>query len=70
MNKNAYEIRLDVLSMAHNTLSNMYHEKLNSLRFEAERSNTKFDNSLVDTLAPSTQDIITYATELYKFVEG
>ena len=70
MNKNAYEIRLDVLGMAHGTLMGQYHEKLNARRVEADRSNNKFDETLVDTLAPSTKDIIAYATELYEFVEG
>lgn len=32
MNKNAYEIRLDILSMAHSDMTNKFLEKLNSLR--------------------------------------
>jgi len=70
MNKNAYEIRLDVLGMAHGTLMNQYHEKLNALRDEANRTSQKFDENLIDSLAPSKKDIIAYATELYEFVEG
>ena len=70
MNKNAYEIRLDVLGMAHGTLMDKYHEKLNASRHEADRTQIKFDDHLIDDLAPSTTDIIAYANELYQFVEG
>lgn len=69
-NKNAYEIRLDVLNMAHATMMSKYHDKLIAIRDEANRTNTKFDETLIDTLAPKTQDILAYATELYSFVEG
>lgn len=70
MNKNAYEIRLDVLGMAHGTLMSKYHEKIEASRNEATRTNTRFDDRLIDTLAPATKDIIAYANELYQFVEG
>ena len=70
MNKNAYEIRLDVLQIAHGTLMGQYNEKLNVHRHEADRSKAKFDETLVDSLAPSTKAIIAYAAELYEFVEG
>lgn len=38
MNKNAYEIRLEVLSLAHSDCWNTYHEKLNVLREHDQRT--------------------------------
>tara|TARA_R110000868_G_scaffold398317_1_gene671424 strand:- start:296 stop:559 length:264 start_codon:yes stop_codon:yes gene_type:complete len=38
MNKNAYEIRLEVLSLAHSDCWNTYHEKLNVLREHDQRA--------------------------------
>jgi len=70
MNKNAYEIRLDVLGMAHGTIMNQYHEKIGQLRDNANRTNHQFDVELIDKLMPKTADIIAYANELYSFVEG
>ena len=70
MNKNAYEIRLDVLGMAHGTMMNQYHEKISQLRDNAVRADQQFDVELIDKLRPKTADIIAYANELYSFVEG
>lgn len=70
MNKNAYEIRLDVLGMAHGTMMNQYHEKISQLRDNALRADHQFDVELIDKLRPKTADIIAYANELYSFVEG
>lgn len=70
MNKNAYEIRLDVLGMAHSTIMNQYHEKIGQLRENARRGDYQFDVELIDKLRPKTADIIAYANELYSFVEG
>lgn len=69
-NKNAYEIRLDVLDMAHNAIINQYHQKVDAHRDFANRSDTKFDARVIDELKPKTADIIAYANELYAFVEG
>ena len=69
-NKNAYEIRLDVLDMAHNAMMNQYHQKLDAHRDCANRDNKSFDVELIETLKPKTQDIVAYANELYAFVEG
>jgi hypothetical protein len=38
MNKNAYEIRLEVLNLAHGDCWNTYHEKLNVLREQDQRA--------------------------------
>jgi hypothetical protein len=68
MNKNAYEIRLDILRMAHDDLFNKYHETLGSLRYNAEKNNELFDSGITETLYPKTNDIIARAQELYSFV--
>jgi hypothetical protein len=65
-NKNAYEIRLDVLQMAHGDAQMKYLEKLNNLR---DNNGKIADSSAVDGLFPQTSDIIKRAEELYKFVE-
>jgi hypothetical protein len=67
-NKNAYEIRLDVLSMAHSDLISQYHEKLSSHRTNADKKNDVYDVTLVDSLYPKTTDILARAEELYAFV--
>ena len=69
-NKNAYEIRLEVLAMAHNTIMNQYHEKISIHRDNTVRADEMFDVELIDKLNPKATDIIAYANELYAFVEG
>jgi hypothetical protein len=66
MAKNAYEIRLDVLQMAHADAQMRYLEKLNTFRNDNGRIE---DNKIVDDLFPNTSDIIDRAEELYSFVE-
>jgi len=66
MNKNAYEIRLDVLQMAHDAAQMRYLEKLNTLRDENGKVT---DGNLIEELFPKTDDVIKCAEELYKFVE-
>jgi hypothetical protein len=63
--KNAYEIRLEVLQMAHSDEYSRYHHKLDTIR-----NNDGFlDNAdSIDALTPKTSDIIARAEELYKFV--
>ena len=70
MNKNAYEIRLDILNMAHSDLFSKYHEKLGILRGNADRKNETFDTAHCDTLYPTVEEIAARAHELYAFVEG
>lgn len=70
MNKNAYEIRLDILNTAHNTFMDRYYQKISALRDEASISQTKFDEKLIDSLAPKTEDILAYANKLYQFVDN
>ncbi len=75
MNKNAYEIRLDVLTLAHADLMSIYHEKLHNAKKRMVDNGQgwiedKLDQSVYDDLLPSTNQIIERANELYKFVEG
>lgn len=67
MNKNAYEIRLEVLQMADNALMALFAEKC----VELHRSQTKGLNTHIDPkdFFPSVADIKARAMELYKFVE-
>ncbi len=66
MAKNAYEIRLDVLQMAHADAQMRYLEKLNTYRDENGKIT---DNKIIDEIFPNTNDIIERAEELYAFVE-
>lgn len=65
-NKNAYEIRLDVLQMAHADAQMRYLEKLNTYRDDNGKIQ---DNKIIDELFPNTDDVIDRAEELYRFVE-
>jgi hypothetical protein len=64
---NAYEIRMEVLKMAHSDCFNHYLETLNNHRLTVE--NGSIDQNLIDDLYPKSEDIISRANELYKFVE-
>ena len=66
MSKNAYEIRLDILQMAHADAQMRYLEKLNSVR---DNTGKVTDQQLIDDLFPKPADVIKRAEELYKFVE-
>lgn len=70
MNKNAYEIRLDILNMAHSDIFAKYHEKVSTLRDNANRKNEPFDINHCDALYPSVDQIVKRAQELYAFVES
>jgi len=67
MNKNAYEIRLEVLQMANDALMALFTEKC----VELHRSQSKGLNTHIDLkdFLPSVADIKARAVELYKFVE-
>lgn len=70
MNKNAYEIRLEILKMAHDDATGRYYQKIDQHRVNADKTNTTFDTTLVESLFPKSADIIARAEELYTFVEG
>jgi hypothetical protein len=70
MNKNAYEIRLDILRMAHEELIGNYHFKLNTLEQSARDQHTTLSLSKIDELRPTSAEVIKKAKELYSFVNG
>lgn len=73
MNKNAYEIRLDVLHIAHNDLMDVFHEKLHNAKRKMIGDNwteEKIDEKIISNLLPTSEDIIKRAKELYAFVEN
>ena len=65
MSKNAYEIRLEVLQMAHSDEYEKYHHKLDTIR---NKDGFLDDEQGIDSLTPKTADIIARAEELYKFI--
>jgi len=70
MPKNAYEIRLDVLQMAHSDESMRFIEKLNKHRtYDAKGHMINPSTEVIDSLFPKTADILKRAEELYQFVE-
>lgn len=69
-NKNAYEIRLEILKMAHDDAIGKYNQKIDMHRNNACRHKEDFDTALVESLFPASADIIARAEELYTFVEG
>ena len=69
-NKNAYEIRLDILQMAHSDENMKFSEKLNIVREQGAKLDTKLVTEvLIESLFPKTADIIARAKELYVFVD-
>lgn len=68
-NKNAYEIRLDVLQMSHSDAWGKFHS-LNQKRFEDKDLSAEQYEKIVKDSFPRTSDIIERAEELYAFIEG
>lgn len=75
-NKNAYEIRLEVLSIAHSDLMEIYHQKLHNAKMKmiGELADgwveEKIDENIITNLLPTPADVVKRAKELYAFVEG
>ena len=69
-NKNAYEIRLDVLQMAHSDEQMRFLENLNVRRLKSNGEFVNPSDELINELFPKPSNIIARAEELYKFVEG
>jgi hypothetical protein len=67
--KNAYEIRLDVLQMAHNDAWGKFHS-LNQKRFEDKNLSIEDYEKIVKEEFPKTSEIIARAEELYAFIEA
>ena len=70
--KNAYEIRLDLLNIAHGDCMDIFHQKLESERHTFDNEGDCHPKSVsherIDELFPKTRDILARAEELYKFV--
>ena len=60
---------MEVLKMAHSDCFNYYLETLNNHRLAVENGSGSIDQNLIDDLYPKSEDIISRANELYKFVE-
>ena len=70
MAKNAYEIRLEVLQMAHGDENMRFIEKLNIHRtYDARGHMINPSEEVINSLFPKTSEIIKRAEELYQFVE-
>lgn len=70
MNKNAYEIRLEVLQLAHGDIMTEYHEALNCQKETIyQNGQESSDLSGVDVSLPDASKVLARAEELYKFVE-
>ena len=70
MAKNAFEIRLDILQMAHGDEMNKFVEKLNVHRtYDSCGNMINPSEEVINGLFPKTLDIIKRAEELYTFVE-
>jgi hypothetical protein len=61
-----YEIRLEVLKLAHADCFTKYLETINNIRLG---SGEAIPQEQIDDLFPKTQDIMSRAKELYEFVE-
>jgi hypothetical protein len=71
MNKNAYEIRFDVLALAREDLMSKFFQTLEAFRSTiVEEQKTDFLQAQLDVIGsfPSTEDILARAKELYAFV--
>lgn len=69
MNKNAYEIRLELLQLAHGDIMTQYHEALNCKKETVYNNGSDVkDLSDIDVSLPKVSQIIERAEELYSFV--
>lgn len=71
MNKNAYEIRLELLQLAHGDVMSQWHEML-SCKKESIYNNGQEVKDLteLDVSLPDTSKIIERAEQLYTFVNN
>lgn len=67
--KNAYEIRLEVLQMAHSDAFVKFNEGMALIRYLADKNNDYSDvNNKIENSFPKADDILKRAEELYAFV--
>jgi hypothetical protein len=64
MSKNAYEIRLDILSIAYQYENSLFSERLNNLK----TANTPLSAAEVQKLYPSRENVLKTAEMFYAFV--
>ena len=69
-NKNAYEIRLEILKMAHDDATGKYYQKLDFYRRDADKFDKELDPAIIESLFPTSAEMLDKAEELYAFVEG
>ncbi len=70
MNKNAYEIRLDILRMAHEEEMMLFNLKFEQLNRLADIQQNVVSQDVIDSLRPTTAKVLARANELYTFVDG
>lgn len=69
-NKNAYEIRLEILQLANSNLLGQASSQIDWLYRRYDSNKTIPTPEEIEALRPSVEDILTHARELYAFVEG
>lgn len=70
MNKNAYEIRLDVLMDAHRYCYELFQQKADILRMSAMENKTDISPETIDKIYPTKKEILDTAEMFYAFVSN
>jgi hypothetical protein len=70
MNKNAYEIRLDVLIDAHRYCNDIFQHKVSALLTAADKQGKSVSPEDIEKLYPSKKEIISTAELFYEFVSN
>jgi hypothetical protein len=70
MNKNAYEIRLDVLMDAHRYCLTLFEQKMTALAMSAHENKTNISPEDVDKIYPTKKEILETAELFYEFVSN
>lgn len=70
MNKNAYEIRLDVLMDAHRYCLTLFEQKMAALTAAATNNNTNISPADVEKVYPTKKEILETAELFYAFVSN
>lgn len=68
--KSPYEIRLDLIAMARDTLMSRFNHRVLAAQDEARRTNSMFNINDIDIFMPKASDIVSYAHELGQFVSS
>lgn len=70
MNKNAYEIRLDIFKDAHEYCRGLFQHKLIALETTAAKENKAISLEDVEKIYPSSDEILSIAELFYAFVSN